>query len=304
MIFVICGPTASGKSQLAVRIARQFGGEIINGDAFQIYKGFDIGTAKPSLEERSKVPHHLFDFLDPTDFYSPYRYQKEGRRIIEEIEERKSLPIVVGGSGNYQKALFFDYEFEEYVDPDTTRFDGKTNEELYELLKEVDEESAKKIHPNNRKRVIRALSIYYLTGQKKSDIESKQDHCLLYDVIFVGIDLEREELYNRINKRVLEMIDEGLMEEAKTLYEKYGETIQAFQAIGYKEWIDFFKNKITREEVIENIQKHSRNYAKRQMTYYKNQLPVKWFSNVEEAYNYMVNLLKNRRRKVWKESKQ
>ncbi len=302
MIIVICGPTASGKSALALKIAEKFGGEIINGDAFQVYKEFNIGTAKPSLAMRAKVPHHLFDFLEPTDRYSPYQYQQDGRRIIQEIESRKAMPIIVGGSGNYQKALLFDYTFEEYEEPDLSRYDQMTNEELYRILLEIDEETAHHLHPNNRQRILRALAIYHGTGQKKSSLEAKQKHQLLFDTLFVGLDLEREELYHRIDDRVIEMLANGLLQEATDLYQKYGPEIQAFQAIGYKEWKEYFDHCLSYDEVVRNIQKHSRNYAKRQMTYFRHQLPINWFTDIEAAYQFISKIIMNRRRKVWKES--
>lgn len=302
MILVICGPTGSGKSALALKLAEKFNGEIINGDAFQIYRDFNIGTAKPSKEDLKRVPHHLFDFLDPCDHYSPYQYQKDARQIIEEIESRHHLPIIVGGSGNYQKALLFNYQFEEYEDPDLSMYDGMSDDELYDKLREIDPESAQKIHPHNRKRVMRALAIYLATGQKKSQLDADQKHELVYETLLIGINIERETLYQKIDKRVEDMLDQGLFEEVKTLYEKYGPEVQAFQAIGYKEWKDYFANQRSYEEVVRLIQQHSRNYAKRQMTYFANQLPVNWFTDVDKAYKYISKLLLNRRKTVWKES--
>lgn len=302
MILVICGPTGSGKSALALKLAEKFNGEIINGDAFQIYRDFNIGTAKPSKENLKKVPHHLFDFLDPRDHYSPYQYQKDARQIIKEIESRHHLPIIVGGSGNYQKALLYDYQFEEYEEPDLSIYDKMTDDELYSELQKIDPESAQKIHPHNRKRVIRALTIYLATGQKKSQLDANQKHELVYETFLIGINIERETLYQKIDKRVEEMLNQGLFEEVKTLYQKYGPEVQAFQAIGYKEWKEYFDYQRSYEEVVKLIQQHSRNYAKRQMTYFANQLPVNWFTDVDNAYNYISKLLLNRRKTVWKES--
>ena len=292
MMILIVGPTASGKSALALEIAKNFQGEIINGDAFQIYQEFDIGTAKPTLKERSIVPHHLFDFVSPTEHFSPKEYQILAREKIEEIVKRNHLPIIVGGSGNYQKATLYDYQYEEYVDPDMSKYDNYTNEELYAELLKVDEEACKKIHPNNRKRVLRALMTYIGTGKRKSEIESEQEHIMLYDCLIIGIDMDRDLLYQKIDERVIEMIHQGLEKEARTLYQKYGKDIQPFQAIGYKEWIDYFENKSDKEAVILEIQKHSRNYAKRQMTYFRHQFDVRWFHSKEEAYHDIEEQLK------------
>lgn len=292
MILVICGPTASGKSKIALEIALKFNGEIINGDSLQIYKEFDIGTAKPSLEERSKVKHHLFDFVDPNDNYSVMRYQFEVRNVIDDVINRGKLPIIVGGTGLYQKAALFDFTFEEHEEFDTSIFDNIDDDTLYKKLLEIDQESASKIHPHNRKRVIRALTIYYATGNKKSEQEAKQDHRLIYDAVFVGIDMNREELYEKIDSRVDEMVKQGLEKEVRNLFEKYGPSVQAFQAIGYKEWVPYLKNEGTFALTIDKIKQNSRNYAKRQMTYFRHQLPVIWFDNYDKTCQYIESILK------------
>ncbi len=292
MILVICGPTASGKSKIALEIALKFNGEIINGDSLQIYKEFDIGTAKPSLEERSKVKHHLFDFVDPNDNYSVMRYQFEVRNVIDDVINRGKLPIIVGGTGLYQKAALFDFTFEEHEEFDTSIFDNIDDDTLYKKLLEIDQESASKIHPHNRKRVIRALTIYYATGNKKSEQEAKQDHRLIYDAVFVGIDMNREELYEKIDSRVDEMVKQGLEKEVRNLFEKYGPSVQAFQAIGYKEWVPYLKNEGTFALTIDKIKQNSRNYAKRQMTYFRHQLPVIWFDNYDKVCQYIESILK------------
>lgn len=294
MILVVCGPTASGKSGLALEIALKYNGEIINGDSLQIYQEFDIGTAKPTKEERNLVKHHLFDFIDPNDNYSVKEYQDQVREVIDDILSRGKLPIIVGGTGLYQKAALFDFAFEEHSDYDTSSFDNEDNETLYKRLLSVDQEAAKNIHPNNRKRVIRALSIYYATGNKKSEQEAKQEHKLIYDVLFVGIDLDREYLYTRIDKRVDQMLALGLENEVRYLYKKYGSAVQAFQAIGYKEWIPYLKDEQSYEDAINKIKQNSRNYAKRQMTYFRHQLPVIWCQNYESAKNYIEEYLKEK----------
>ena len=293
MIIVVAGPTCSGKSSLAIRLALALDAEIINGDAFQVYKYFDIGTAKPTLKERTIVPHHLFDFVDPNTNFNVKDYQELARKTIADLENKKKNIIIVGGTGLYQKATLYDFSFDdENNHADMSDLALLSNEELYEELRKVDEESTKTIHINNRKRVLRAIEIYRLHGKTKSSIIDSQEHKLLYDVMFIGLNVEREKLYNDINNRVDEMIKDGLVEEVSNLKNKYPESIHAFQAIGYKELLAYLDHKLTLNEAIELIKKNSRNYAKRQMTYFKNQLPMKWFDNADKAYNYVIENMK------------
>lgn len=292
MIFVILGPTCSGKSSLAIRLASVIDAEIINGDAFQVYEDFNIGTAKPTKEEMGLVKHHLFDFVSPNRNYNVCDYQKDIREIIARLEQNHKHIIIVGGTGMYQKAALYDFTFAEEKSVDMSEFLVKTDEELYEYLKQIDYESSLNIHPNNRKRVLRAIEIYLGSGVSKSEIESKQKHHLLYDVTFVGLNIERAKLYELIDARVDKMFEMGLVEEVKSLKEKYPLDAHAFQAIGYKELLDYFDNKISLEEAKELIKKHSRNYAKRQMTYFKHQLPVEWFDDNSQALEYMKKKVK------------
>lgn len=293
MIIVIAGPTCSGKSSLAIKLAQVLNAEIINGDAFQVYKYFDIGTAKPTLKERALVPHHLFDFVDPNTNFNVKDYQELARKTIADLENKKKNIIIVGGTGLYQKATLYDFSFDDEDNhADMSDLVSLTNEELYEELKKIDEESTKTIHVNNRKRVLRAIEIYRLHGKTKTSIIDSQEHKLLYDVMFIGLNVEREKLYNDINNRVDEMIKNGLVEEVTNLKSKYPASIHAFQAIGYKELLAYLDHKLTLNEAIELIKKNSRNYAKRQMTYFKNQLPMKWFDNVDKAYNYVIENMK------------
>ena len=293
MIIVIAGPTCSGKSSLAIKLAQVLNAEIINGDAFQVYKYFDIGTAKPTLKERTIVPHHLFDFVEPNTNFNVKDYQELARKTIADLENKKKNIIIVGGTGLYQKATLYDFSFDDEDNhADMSDLVSLTNEELYEELKKIDEESTKTIHVNNRKRVLRAIEIYRLHGKTKTSIIDSQEHKLLYDVMFIGLNVEREKLYNDINNRVDEMIKDGLVEEVTNLKSKYPASIHAFQAIGYKELLAYLDHKLTLNEAIELIKKNSRNYAKRQMTYFKNQLPMKWFDNADKAYNYVIENMK------------
>ncbi len=294
-IICIVGPTGVGKSSLGISLALKANGEIINGDAFQIYKEMDIGTAKPSLEERKLVPHHLFDYVEPTYEFSIFDYQKNLRSKIEELQKRNVNIIVVGGTGLYLKSGFYDFNLnkqESHVD--MSSYEQKTNEELHKILESIDYEESLKIHQNNRKRVLRAIQIYLETGSKKSDIIASQEHKPLYDVEFIGLTRDREELYDIINKRVDKMYEMGLVDEVKSLMNKYPTTLRSFQAIGYKELMDGLINHKDENEIKELIKKNSRNYAKRQFTYFNNQLNVKWFTSSLEALEYALNILNGR----------
>lgn len=293
MIIIICGPTASGKSAIALRLAKKYQGEIINGDAFQVYQELAIGTAKPTMSERTLAPHHLYDYVKPDESYSVQRYQKEAREEIDGILAKNRIPILVGGTGLYQKATIFDYVFEDQIAVDMSAYESYENEALYQIAKEIDPVAVEKIHPNNRKRLLRVLEIYYASGRKKSEQEALQQHTSIYEnVVWIGIDIPREKLYHRIDSRVDQMIKDGLLEEVERLYQKYSSHIQAFQAIGYKEWIPYFEKKVEKDFVIEQIKKNSRNYAKRQMTFFKNQLPVRWFQTEEELMSYVDQMMK------------
>lgn len=291
MIVCIVGPTGIGKSKLACDVALKVGGEIVNGDAFQIYKEMDIGTAKPSKEERQIVPHNLFDYVEPTYNFSSFDYQCSIRNKIDELE-KKGVPIIVcGGTGMYLKAGFYDFDLrKEEVKYDMSKYDDYSNEELHNELKKVDEEEAKKIHMNNRKRVLRALQIFFTSGKKKSDIIEEQKHEPIYDVRFIGLTRDREELNQIINERVELMFEMGLLDEVKELMEKYPHNLRSFQAIGYKEIIEGLENHDSIENIKEKIKKNTRNYAKRQMTYFKHQMNVTWFNSSNEAYEYIIKL--------------
>ena len=292
MIIAIVGPTGIGKSKLALKIAKEVNGEIVNCDAFQIYKEMDIGTAKPSLEERSQVPHHLFDYVEPTTSFSVFDYQVTLRNKIEELQKRNVPIILVGGTGLYLKASLYDFSLNEEKEKiSLTKYDSYTNEELHKELERLDFEESKKIHMNNRKRVLRAIEICLTHNEKKSEMIAKQEHKLLYDVTFIGLTKNRDELYEGINQRVDIMFEMGLMKEVEYLLSKYDDNLRSFQAIGYKEIIEGKKNNLSEEEIKELIKRNSRRYAKRQYTYFENQLDVNWFDNIDSAFEYAVNVL-------------
>ena len=271
-IIVIVGPTAVGKTKLSVELAKKFNGEIINADSTQIFKGLDIATAKVTEEEKEGIPHHLFDIKEITEDYTVYDYQKDGRMCIEEILNRGKTPIIVGGTGLYIKALLYDYKFEE-ENKILNNYEEYTNEELYKKLLEVDPNT--EIHMNNRKRVIRALNYFEQNNEPLSSKEKTDKE--LYDALYIGLTTDREMLYSRINKRVEVMIDNGLLEEAKEVYESNIRTKAVLTPIGYKELFPYFEKQESLEVCLENIKQNSRRYAKRQYTWFNNQMDVEWF---------------------------
>ena len=281
-VIVVIGPTSVGKTRMGVELAKAMNGEVISGDSMQIYKGMDIGTAKVTEQEMAGIVHHCIDILEPTDEYSVKDYQDAVRFQIDDITRRGKIPIIVGGTGLYIKAALYDYEFSETKDNHEIfreKYKDYDNEQLYQHLINIDEKSALELHPHNRQRVLRAIEIYEETGQKKSDIEALQQHVCLYDAYFVGLTIERELLYSRINQRVDAMKEQGLEKEVTDLYHRGLErSYQSMKAIGYKEWFDYFEGIIDKETVYENIKKHSRQYAKRQYTWFKNQFDVHWYN--------------------------
>ena len=289
-VLVIVGPTAVGKTDLSLHLAKQFNGEIISGDSIQIYKGFDIGSGK--IKDMQGIKHYAIDCLDVHDNYSVYDFQKLSRKYIDEISQRNHLPMIVGGTGLYIKASLYDYEFslDKQEKGDYSAF---SNQELYDKLMEIDSVSAQKIHINNRIRLERALDIA-ANGEVKSAKEAKQQHHLLYDALIIGCTMDRTILYERINQRVLMMAKEGLKEEVTNLLAN-GATFddQPMKGIGYRQWQDYFVNKKSEEEVIGEIQKCSRNFAKRQYTWFNNQLNVHWVNMLDDkAINDMYILIK------------
>lgn len=296
-VLAIVGPTGIGKTSLSVWLAKQLNGEIISCDSMQVYKKMDIGTAKVTKEEMDGIHHELIDVQEYDEPYNVKIFQNKCREAIENVANRKKLPILCGGTGLYLKAALYDYEFqEEQEDVEYTNFlNSKMNEELVEMLQKQDPKALEKIHPNNRKRLIRALQICH-SGVSKSQQEEMQQHILLYDVYFLGLDINRDILHERINKRVDIMFEEGLVKEVKTLFsnpETWNYT--SFQGIGYKEFKDYFLGKKSIDEVENAIKTHSRQYAKRQYTWFKNQMPVHWFEaqNRDSIYEAVKVWLKN-----------
>lgn len=294
-VIIITGPTAVGKTKCSLSIAERLKTEIINGDAYQIYKGMNIGTAKPIKVELSKIKHHLIDYLDPIEPFSVADYQKIVRNKINEFKEKNIIPLIVGGSGLYLESVICNYTFDGKTRDSSfeEKYINLSNDELHALLKELDPISYDNIHANNRKRVLRALELAMNNehkGTKKKE--------MLYDALVIVLNDDRDALYNRINSRVDKMLEEGLIEEVKSFYpDKLGLTSKA--AIGYKELFDYFDGNYSLEEAIDKIKQHSRNYAKRQLTWFRNKeyvtevlIEVNNFNNtVNEVYKIIIDFL-------------
>jgi tRNA dimethylallyltransferase len=288
-LVVIIGPTAVGKTKLSIALAKRLNGEIISGDSMQIYKGMDIGTAKIKPEEMEGIPHHLLDIKEPWESFSVVEFQQLARSHIHEISARGRLPMIVGGTGLYIQSVIYDYQFSAAPSDEAYRrqlrkiAEEKGEETLHEKLKAIDPESAERIHPHNLRRVIRALEIYHCTGKTMTEWQRGQTKQLVYDAAIVGLTMEREQLYRRINERVEQMLAEGLLEEARALYDRGIRDCQSVQAIGYKELYDYFDGRVSLEEAIEQLKQNSRRYAKRQLTWFRNQMPVQWFDMTDAA---------------------
>lgn len=287
-VIAIVGPTASGKTDLSIALAKMLNGEIINGDSTQVYKGFDIGTAKITSEEMAGVPHHLFDSLEPTVNYSVAEYQQAVRACIEDIRGRGKMPIIVGGTGLYVQAVLFDFRFTEEAGDEEVRIrlekelDKAGADVLYERLVKLDPKSAEKIHPNNHRRLIRALEILEVTGKTKEAHEAQKGHEEMYGHLIFGLNMDREKLYERINLRTTLMMENGFLEEVEQLIAAGYADTQAMGAIGYRELKQYVEGRLSYEDAVEAIRKSTRNYAKRQMTYFRNKMDIHWLE-MEEA---------------------
>jgi tRNA dimethylallyltransferase len=282
-VLVIVGPTAIGKSSLSINLAKRFNGEIINGDSIQVYKELNIASAKITKDEMNGIPHHLLDYKEVTDDYNVAIFQQDGRKAIEDITSRGKLPIVCGGTGLYIKALLYDYTFLKQEETISNDYSQYSNEQLFEMLKQLDYQSSLTIHPNNRKRVIRALDMAK-SGSSKSEQEAKQEHKLLYDAKIISLTMDREKLRNRIDQRIEVMLNQGLLDEINYLFGKYPYDLHCFQGIGYKEFIPYHKNIKTLQECIEDVKTHTKQFAKRQYTWFRNQMPVDWYDIENKDY--------------------
>ncbi len=297
IVYVIGGPTASGKSKLAVELAKKVNGEIISADSMQIYKEMNIGTAKVNKEEMQGVQHYLVDFVSPDERYSVSNFKKDAEKAIEEILEKGKTPIVVGGTGLYIDSLIYGIEFQdeevdlEYREKLNKVADEKGLENLYKKAQEIDPEAMKKISINDRKRIIRVLEIYHKTGKTKTEqeLQSRKNE-VKYEYKVFAITMDREKLYERIEKRVDFMIAQGLIEEVKQILEKYHTFPTAMQGLGYKEVVEYLEGSCTKEEMIEKIKKETRHYAKRQLTWFRKNKETIWLDG-EKSTDENVSII-------------
>ncbi|OHO69976.1 tRNA dimethylallyltransferase [Staphylococcus sp. HMSC036D05] len=297
-LVVIVGPTASGKTELSIEIAKKFNGEVISGDSMQVYKQMDIGTAKVTQDEMEGIPHHMIDILEPDESFSAYEFKKRAEACIEDIINRGKLPIIAGGTGLYIQSLLYNYAFEdETVSPEKMQIvnaqlvelEQYNNEELHHYLASFDSESAENIHPNNRKRVLRAIEYYLKTKKLLSSRKKVQQFTENYDTLLIGIEMSRETLYFKINKRVDIMLGHGLFKEVQQLVEQGFETSQSMQAIGYKELVPVVKGNMNMDDAVEKLKQHSRQYAKRQLTWFKNKMNVHWLNKETMSLQMMLD---------------
>lgn len=281
-LIILTGPTAVGKTELSISLAKAVGGEIISADSMQVYRKMDIGTAKIKQEEMDGVPHHLIDVLNPEEDFNVVLFQKMAKEAMESIYSNGHIPIVVGGTGFYIQALLYDINFEE-SDADTSYRESlealaekEGAEYLHEMLREVDEKSAEAIHMNNVKRVIRALEFYHQTGQKISEHnEEQQQKSSPYNSAYFVLTNDREILYERINKRIDLMVEEGLLEEVKALKEEgYGRDLVSMQGLGYKEILAYLEGEYSLEEALYILKRDTRHFAKRQLTWFRREREV------------------------------
>ncbi len=285
-VVAIVGPTASGKTALSIALAKALDGEVINGDAMQVYRGLDIGTAKITTEEMEGIPHHLLSFLAPTESFSVADFQQLAREKIKEITARGKKPIIVGGTGLYVQAALYDFRFTEQKIDEALRqelyamLEAQGPQHMHNLLAAQDAQTAATIHPNNTRRVIRALEMLQ-QGTTKSDEAKQQGNTALYDATIIGLDLPRDVLYDRINARVDHMMALGLEQEVRALYDAGIRDVQAIQAIGYKELYAYFDGHMTKQEALEALKQNSRRYAKRQLTYFRNKMDITFINPLQ-----------------------
>ncbi|MEI3609246.1 tRNA (adenosine(37)-N6)-dimethylallyltransferase MiaA [Pseudogracilibacillus sp. SO10305] len=297
-VIVIVGPTAIGKTDLSIQLAKELQTEIISGDSMQVYKGMDIGTGKITKEEMADIPHYMLNIRQPDEDFSVATFKELVEEHIKTINEKGKIPIIVGGTGLYIQAVLFDYQFSEQKrDEKFTKelenlLEREGNIALHEKLKRVDPIQASKIHPNNYRRVIRALEVFESTGKTMTERHKTQNKTSKYDYVLIGLEMNRDKLYDRINRRVEKMVQDGLVEEVRALYDKGFSDTQAMKAIGYKELIPYLEQEMSLDEAVSILQRNSRRYAKRQYTWFKNQMDVTWF-NAEKVANptYLKGIL-------------
>lgn len=283
-IIVIVGPTGVGKTKLSIELAKKLNAEIINGDSVSIYKKLDIGSAKPTIEERENIPHHLIDIKEPNEEYSVYDYQQDVRKIIKDLSSKNKRIIIVGGTGLYIKAALYNYQFTKGTKNNT--YDNLTNEELLEKINSYNYKH--NIHINNRKRLVRMLNKL----ENNEVLTENKDECL-YPIQVIGLTAKRDIVYQRINERVEEMLKKGLLEEVNSLKPYYKTSRVLNTAIGYKEFTKYFTKEKELTTVIEDIKKNSRHYAKRQYTFFNHQFKTVWYETNFKDFNETINKVYN-----------
>lgn len=284
-VIVICGPTASGKTKLSIELAKKINGEIVSCDSMQIYKDMSIGTAKPTEEEMQNIKHYLIDCISPEIRYSVADYKKQAMEYIKEISEKGKVPIIVGGTGLYVESLIYNIEYNEiktdlkYREELEKVAQEEGLEKLYEKALKIDEKATKKISNNDKKRIFRILEIYHTTGKTKTKLEEEsRKNKPEYEFLLFGLTMDREKLYERINLRVDNMMQDGLVQEVKELLNKYEELPTAIQGLGYKEVVEYLKGDTSKEEMIEKIKLETRRYAKRQLTWFRKYNNLTWLN--------------------------
>jgi tRNA dimethylallyltransferase len=285
LLVVILGPTASGKTALSIALAEKFAGEIVNCDSAAMYREFDIGTAKPSPEERARAPHHLFDSVDPMQYMTAGEYARQARQVLAEISQRRHLPIVVGGTGLYLRALLEGLfpgpqrseELRERLRESTAR---RGSDHLHRILRRLDPAAAERIHANDTPKLIRAIEVCLASRKKMSKLwqQAGRDPLQGFRILRIGLDPDRAMLYDRINQRARRMFETGLIQETKSLLEKYGTSAQPLASLGYKQTAQLLRGELTLGQAIQSAQQAHRNYAKRQMTWFRREPEVQWLN--------------------------
>lgn len=293
-VICIVGPTAVGKTTVSIALAKRLSTEVINGDAFQVYRSMDIGTAKVRESEMEGIKHHLFSYVNHHDNYDVSQYQRDARHVIDGIHSQGKIPIIVGGTGLYLRAALYDYDFSSdntSIEAELTRFKSFTDEQLYQELSLVDSEDAKTLHMNNRRRVERSLALYHVT--KKTKIERQVAEPLeRYSIIWIGLKLDRELLWKRQDQRIHDMLQQGLIDEVRALFgPHYQRDTTASQAIGYKELFPYLLGEESLEQAIEQIKIHTHQFTKRQFTWFTLQMPVHWFDVKVEDITVTINAI-------------
>jgi tRNA dimethylallyltransferase len=301
-LFILGGPTAVGKTEISIKLAQRLNGEIISADSMQIYKSMDVGSAKITKEEMRGIPHHLVDIIEPSEAFSVAEFKEKAESAIEEITNKNKLPMIVGGTGFYINSLIYNYSFadtnkdEEYREYLTKLAEAQGNEYVHSLLKDIDEESYNKLYPNDLKRVIRALEVYKVSGKPMSEFTAEQNILdIPYNVYYFVLNMDRQKLYSRINSRVDIMMENNLIDEVIKLKEMgYNADMQSMKGIGYKEILYHLNDEISLNEAVEMIKQGSRNYAKRQLTWFRKDPRVNWiskddFNSDDEIVEYIIS---------------